>query len=498
MASSESEGRCFTFLWQLENADFCPQKKGEGIGSPGFVVDAIDQARWKLWLYPRGKTKGNLIGFYLNNEAGSKSADKIEIKYELAFIAKDGSVLISSGICKRAFPKGVGFGFDVLREDVFIFRRLVFLQDDTLRARCRIWKSVGEMAEDVQCIAHTRIGIEKRNFICNVKNYSTLKSEKKFAYQIKSTQNDVLLVSVDISLNGEISFEEVIHYKLSFHDQSIKFCTLRLFLTDNLGYRVECNKEEIWFDSPVQRHEFRFSLTKQKLLENKSMYMQKDTFSLLWMWAFFKGVVSEEIEEDKYGYICPEVKIFDAQNDKYEKTNLLNILVDNMKSLYDEHFLSDIKLKTNTSVFPAHKFILCTSSSVFKAMFSNEKERISNYVNIEDLSDDTISRMLLFIYTTRVEDLTWESASRLYVAADKYAIIGLKNICSSYLKDNLSPSNACETLLLSDFHGVSDLKSAVQDYILKHGKQIMNSEEWKALMQTNAKVAAETLCLLFK
>ncbi|GBM09572.1 hypothetical protein AVEN_29425-1 [Araneus ventricosus] len=89
--------------------------------------------------------------------------------------------------------------------------------------------------------------------------------------------------------------------------------------------------------------------------------------------------------------------------------------------------------------------------------------------------------MLVYIYTAHIEDLTWERASLLYAAADKYATFSLKNVCSSYMKDNFSPSNACEVLLLSEFHADSDLKSAVQNYILKHLKEIINSDGWKPI-----------------
>ncbi|GBN01133.1 hypothetical protein AVEN_189197-1 [Araneus ventricosus] len=174
---------------------------------------------------------------------------------------------------------------------------------------------------------------------------------------------------------------------------------------------------------------------KKELLDNKSVYLPNHTLSLLREWAFPKGIVSNEIEEVQFGCTCPGSKTCDAHKLNNNKKSPLNALIDNMKSLYEEHFFSDVKLKTNTSEFPAHKFILSASSSAFKSMFLTDmKEKDSDYVNIEDLSDDTISRILLYIYTTRVEDLTWQRASDLYVGADKYAILSLMNECSSFLE----------------------------------------------------------------
>ncbi|GBM11966.1 Speckle-type POZ protein B [Araneus ventricosus] len=426
----------------------------------------------------------------LEKEADSKGADNLEIKYELSFIAKDGSVLISRGIVKDAFPKGKGFGYDTFqkREEICISKRSTFLPEDILRARCKIWKVLGEMAEDVRCIAHTRIGVEKTSFPWNEENFSTLESEKKCTYQIKSIKHDAPLISVDLSLTGGLSCDEIIRFELSLQDESIKFSTLQLSLVDASGNRVECNQDEFWFDSLAKSKQFTFFFAKEKLLAKKSIYLQGDLLSLHWEWAFSKGVVLEEIEEVRYESTTAENKIPDVENVKNEKKVPLSYtLSDNLKSLSDKQFLCDVTLKTKTSLFPAHKIILSASSPVFNEIFSSDmKENDSDSVNIQDLSDDAVSGMLLYMYTGHVEDLSWENASHLYVAADKYAIFSLKNICSSYLKECLSPSNACLVLLLSDLHADGDLKYAVQDYILKHVKDVVNSDKWKLLMECEA------------
>ncbi|GBN77975.1 Speckle-type POZ protein [Araneus ventricosus] len=487
MARKESEEKCFTFLWKLENISYCLQKKGERIESLSFVVDAIDETKWTLWLYPRGARDGNYIGYFLMRDADSKGGAKVEIKYELAFTAKDGSVLASKSIVKHAFSKGKGLGEHIFqkREDVYISKRSTFLQEDTLRVRCRIWKVPGEMTEDVRCTARTHIGVEKRSFLFNLINFSTLEPEKKCTYQIKSVENDAPLISVDLSLTGGLSSEEIIRFELSLQDQTIKFATLRLYLIDASGNRVECNHDEFCFDSPVKCQQFTFFFTKKKLLAKKSIYLPDDILSLHWEWAFSKGVVLEETEEVQYGSSTSENEIPGLKNVNNEKMVPLSHAFDEkLKSFYDKQFLCDVKLKTNTGIFPAHKIILSASSSVFEVMFSNDmKEKDSNCVYIKDFSDDTISRMLLYIYTSRMEDVTWESACQLYVAADKYAILSLRNVCSSYLKDNLYPSNACEILLLADFHADDELKQSVRDYIVKHDKDIINSDEWKLLMK---------------
>ncbi|GIX80946.1 TD and POZ domain-containing protein 1 [Caerostris extrusa] len=160
--------------------------------------------------------------------------------------------------------------------------------------------------------------------------------------------------------------------------------------------------------------------------------------------------------------------------------------------------MSDVKLKAKTCSFPAHKVILSARSPVFKAMFSSDmRESTCDIVHI-DLNDQTVRRMLRFMYTADVDDLGWSSASELYAAADKYEVLTLKEKCSSYLKANLRPSNACSALVLADLHQDAGLKRLVQDFILKHSLEVMNSDEWKHMMETDLKLAAETMYLKFK
>ncbi|CAL1279324.1 unnamed protein product [Larinioides sclopetarius] len=161
--------------------------------------------------------------------------------------------------------------------------------------------------------------------------------------------------------------------------------------------------------------------------------------------------------------------------------------------------LIDVELKTETKTFPAHKVWLCAISFVFKTMLSSDmREKNSNIIPIDDLENDTVQQLLQFIYTDRLEDLCWDSATKLYYAGDKYQIERLKVICSSFLVNNVSPSSASELLILADKHSDSDLKEAVEDFILRHEEQVFELEEWHKLTETNSQLALKTMLLKYK
>ncbi|GBM09571.1 hypothetical protein AVEN_29424-1 [Araneus ventricosus] len=219
------------------------------------------------------------------------------INYELAFIADDSSVSEIWHANKWNFSKSYGHGFPgfAKREEVFVMKRLAFLPQDTMTARCRIWKSTGEMAEDVHCIVRTRIGVEKRSILWNVGNFSTLESGKKYTYKIKSLAHDKQLMSVNISLTEGLGSEEIICFELNLQDQAIKLSTLQLSLVDISGSRIECNTDEFWLNDPSKSKEFKFFFTKNKLMAMKNLYLHDDILSLHWEWAFSKGEYQKKL-----------------------------------------------------------------------------------------------------------------------------------------------------------------------------------------------------------
>ncbi|GFQ91700.1 hypothetical protein TNCT_134691 [Trichonephila clavata] len=173
-------------------------------------------------------------------------------------------------------------------------------------------------------------------------------------------------------------------------------------------------------------------------------------------------------------------------------------LDDALRSMYSEGLFCDTKLRTSTKTFSAHKNILSARSPIFKEMFRKDmKDKTTGCVGITDIDADTIHRMLLYLYTDTLEDLKWETASEMYVTADKYQIISLKRKCSTFLTVNLTVNNVSEVLILAIKHQDEDLKNAVQDYILRNDKAVFCSSEWKHLMDTHTKLAAETMFLKY-
>ncbi|GBM31306.1 TD and POZ domain-containing protein 4 [Araneus ventricosus] len=491
---ADCDEKCVSITWKFENISYFPEQIGEYISSPPFEVDAMGGTTWTIRIYPRGKEiSSDYICVYLNREEDDSDPNYFEIKYQLAFIGKDGSVL-KSGTCKYDFEESLGYGFleFVKREEVYDTKRSIFLPEDTLTVRCRMWKIGETMLRDVRYFARTRIGVEKISFWWDLENFSSLESGKKISRLVKSPMNGTPLMSADLIVTGGVNCDEIIRFALSCQDKTIKYSTFRIFVINAFGNRVECNQEEFWLDEQRECEKFTFSFTRKKILANQRLFLPNDVLSLNWECAFSKGVVLTEIEDVQYGSTTSQVKISSAN--KVDKDTVLSTesLPEIVKLLYHDKSLWDVKLKTITGENRAHKLILSATSSVFKKMCDIMEYKGSKYIDVEDLDQRTVRRMLKYIYTSRVENLTWESATSLYEAANKYAILGLKNICSSYIINNLSTSNVSGALFLAENHADDEIKSAILEYLVKHGNELVNSE-WRFMKNCNGKLVAEAL-----
>ncbi|GFY37734.1 hypothetical protein TNIN_398941 [Trichonephila inaurata madagascariensis] len=61
-----------------------------------------------------------------------------------------------------------------------------------------------------------------------------------------------------------------------------------------------------------------------------------------------------------------------------------------------------------------------------------------------------------------------------------------------------SPLKTLHCPIHADKNEDDDLKKTVQNFIVEHGKGIVNSDAWEKLMKTHIKLAVDTLVLTFK
>ncbi|GFU17356.1 TD and POZ domain-containing protein 3 [Nephila pilipes] len=516
-----------TFLWNIENFSYCWQNGNERLSSPEFIVESPENSKWQLMLYPKGREDKNFICYDLHSRLLNDTRDlkynwSFEVECEIAILAENGSVLKIKGRERTELNyKKVLLEFKNFAdlEDVLMAKREAFLSGDTLRTRCRLWKN---HEKPTTIFARTVLNVQKRNFIWDIVRFTSLAFDRKYYYFI--TEGDDKLADIDIEIK-EIGSIGITMKNL---DHEVRYVIFRPLITDKNGSRIDCGKYEMNHSTSYDYVTHSLPLTIHKLMENKDMYLKNDILSLYCEFSWTNGSVDHRFEKNYSGITSPSIsnpvtvdpciishignpiipKLCTTSscisnetilkpcisNPDIEQMDEMVDLKEDMEYLYTEGILSDVKLRTISQTFHAHKNILSARSPVFRKMFETDmKEKIQECVEVPDLEDDTVRRMLLYVYTNTLEGLEWESALNLYVAADKYEMAALKSKCSSFLKRNLCPDNLGDALALADSHVDCDLKEAVQDYALEHEEDVFRSEVWKVFAKNNSSLAMELM-----
>ncbi|GBO34453.1 TD and POZ domain-containing protein 5 [Araneus ventricosus] len=482
----------YTFLWKIENISHCWWvKKTLTLVSPAFTADALECTKWKLEFKPIGAEDENFIGFFLFREIECSGPDIIDVNFQFAILDKDGSIVAEKTARKFSFITGQIWGFPKYetRQKVFVTERDTFLPEDTLTVQCTIWNKQAKPVYPKLISARTVYKVKRGSFLWRIDKFSTVKS----GLSNKCKHN---LIDFDLVLNEGPAFTKRFVLNINSFIETIKYFSFKISIVDSLGNKETCGIQKYFVDD-FEEEKLTAVLFTKRFMENKRRYLPNDVLSLDCEYVistkinFYEFFRSERI----FSKFTNEAVVSRNEHEKGKEKSLSTALLANdLKFMYNDAIFSDTEIRTSTRNFPVHKGILSARSPVFRRMFSHDmKEKNSGHVEITDFEDDTIHRMLLYMYTDSLEDLQFQSASKLYTLADKYQIMSLKSKCSSFLKENLCPRNVCDVLVLADLHNDDGLKGTVQDYILGEHKEIFCSQEWKDFMNTHLKLAADVM-----
>ncbi|GBN31498.1 TD and POZ domain-containing protein 5 [Araneus ventricosus] len=366
------------------------------------------------------------------------------------------------------------------RHEVFVRKKALFLPQDTLTLRCRMWKREGDVDKFGQCFGRTRLEIER---IVSVAEMNPKINREKTILVHSKKENEVLM-SVSVS---EVKYDfRVLLFPIN--QQMIKFSTFKVSIVGR--DRKLLDFTETWLHLPS---------------------------SVEWLWPF-ANTESNASVTNKLKLTCEFIYSTGEETNSIEKISPCSFKFPHFPSkcilsfiprgklsdcpsagkdlwdLYVKHILCDVELKTQSTSFWVHKTVLCARSPVFLAMFTGEmKEKTSKCVEIEDLENYTLEKFLAFLYTDSFEESEWNAVVELYYAADKYQVEGLKCFCSSFFANNIDHLNVCDLLILADRHSDSDLKFKVEYYILKHHERIFRLPMWKQFSDKQPLLAVRTM-----
>ncbi|RCV04661.1 hypothetical protein SETIT_1G018500v2 [Setaria italica] len=131
-------------------------------------------------------------------------------------------------------------------------------------------------------------------------------------------------------------------------------------------------------------------------------------------------------------------------------------LSDNLRKLLEDKQGADVTFRVGDEVFPAHKIILATRSTVFNAeLFGPMGEKNTTgqlCIDVEDMHPDVFRALLQFIYTDTMPDM------------GEYAMERLKLMCEEIICRSLDVENVATMLALADQHHCTTLVDACAEF----------------------------------
>lgn len=173
---------------------------------------------------------------------------------------------------------------------------------------------------------------------------------------------------------------------------------------------------------------------------------------------------------------------------------MLDKLSENFRDLFNDKETCDVTLKVTDKEYKAHRSVLIARSSVFAATFKhNLLERRTGVITISDCDSDSFQLFLDYLYSGKVEELSFRNAQSLYHTSEKYNVEELKTLCVEYLKQCLTVENVCEVAVFACKYDEAQLYKEVLEFFIKNSFKILFTSEWEYLMKNEYRLANKLL-----
>ncbi|XP_062020475.1 BTB/POZ domain-containing protein At1g21780 [Rosa rugosa] len=142
-----------------------------------------------------------------------------------------------------------------------------------------------------------------------------------------------------------------------------------------------------------------------------------------------------------------------------------------LSRMLDEGIHADVTISTAEGSLKAHKAILSANSPVFQSMFNHDlKETVSSTIDIEDMSLESCTALVSYLYGTIKQQDFWKHRLALLGAANKYDMSDLKDACEESLMEDINSGNVLERLQEAQLYQLPKLKKGCLLYLFGFGK----------------------------
>eukprot|EP00547_Thalassionema_nitzschioides_P000425 CAMPEP_0194203698 /NCGR_PEP_ID=MMETSP0156-20130528/3401_1 /TAXON_ID=33649 /ORGANISM="Thalassionema nitzschioides, Strain L26-B" /LENGTH=561 /DNA_ID=CAMNT_0038929497 /DNA_START=35 /DNA_END=1717 /DNA_ORIENTATION=+ len=151
-------------------------------------------------------------------------------------------------------------------------------------------------------------------------------------------------------------------------------------------------------------------------------------------------------------------------------------LVNDLTKLINNEDLSDVTFLVEGKEVYCNRAILAVRSEYFQVMLLSGGMRESlNFgvdggkpIKINDVSHTVFLKVLEFLYTDTVDDISLEIGIQLLIASERFMLDRLKTLCEDIIRRDIDVTNAIGILVASHQHNASGLKDIALEFILSH------------------------------
>uniref|UniRef100_A0A914PWH6 BTB domain-containing protein n=1 Tax=Panagrolaimus davidi TaxID=227884 RepID=A0A914PWH6_9BILA len=153
---------------------------------------------------------------------------------------------------------------------------------------------------------------------------------------------------------------------------------------------------------------------------------------------------------------------------KFETVKPISAIKQQKWDLWKDYENKDFAISVDEKEIKVHKWVLCSQSDVFRAMFNSKmKESIENKVEIKDFSFDVVETAVKMIYNCNFEtSLSTDDQMSLLQFFDKYNIQSLKEKVELQLITQISAANVCRLANASILSNSFELKKECIEFLM--------------------------------
>ncbi|XP_010504521.1 PREDICTED: BTB/POZ domain-containing protein At3g56230 isoform X1 [Camelina sativa] len=166
------------------------------------------------------------------------------------------------------------------------------------------------------------------------------------------------------------------------------------------------------------------------------------------------------------------------------------VFLSSFVSGFKEQLHADILLKAGDDgpPIPAHRALLASKSEIFKNILDSDgcKSAPEYAITLQELNSEQLQALLEFLYTgTLASEKLEKHVYALFVAADKYMIHYLQELCEQHMLSSLNVSSVLDVLDVSDLGSSKTLKEACLGFVVRNMDDVVFSDKYEAFSQKN-------------